>query len=243
MTQGEFFQSYLSKIANSTAFQQGNTAEFSLERVIYQPNSKLNGKKIGFLGSSITYGAFSKGVSFVDYLQAIDGISAVKSAISGATLAGKSQSGYLTRLKTELTPQGPYDLLVCQLSTNDLRQGKQFGQISTSFQPSDYDLETVIGSIEYICQYTRSKLHCPLVFYTCIFAGDDSYDKLVKQLFKLQQKWHFQIIDLYHDSGINASTRIRRYAMFDRIHPTQAGYLKIWVPFFEQKLIEIFKNN
>lgn len=243
MTQGEFFQNYLSKMAASTAYQRGNAHEFSLEKVTYRPDSKLNGKKIGFLGSSITYGAFSKGVSFVDYLQATDGVSAVKSAISGTTLAGKGQSGYLARLKAEITPQKPYDLLVCQLSTNDLRQGKQLGQFSSSFDSEDYDLETVVGAIEYICQYTKSQLNCPLVFYTCLFAGDDSYGNLVEQLFKLQQKWHFFIIDLYHDSGVNASIRMRHDAMFDQIHPTQAGYLKVWTPFFEQKLVKIFEQK
>lgn len=186
---------------------------------------------------------FQKGISFVDYLQAIDGVTAIKSAISGATLAGKNHAGYLARLKDEITPQGPYDLLVCQLSTNDLRQGKQLGQFSSVSKLKDYDLETITGAIEYICQYTKHQLNCPLAFFTCIFAGDDAYGKLVEQLFNLQQKWHFSIIDLYHDSGVNASTKVRQDAMFDQIHPTQAGYLKVWTPFFEQKIIEILEHQ
>ena len=71
---------------------------------------------------------------------------------------------------------------------------------------------------------------------------DPNYAKLVQILYQLSQKWNFSIIDLYNDPGVLATTRIRKNAMFDNIHPTQEGYLKIWLPVFEKRLAEIFQD-
>ena len=46
----------------------------------------------------------------------------------------------------------------------------------------------------------------------------------------------FAILDLFIDAGLNAATAARPNAMYDEVHPTQAGYLKLWLPVFEQKL-------
>ena len=46
----------------------GNAAAYSIERVEPLAGSALKGTTIIFLGSSVTYGAASKGISFVDYI-------------------------------------------------------------------------------------------------------------------------------------------------------------------------------
>ncbi|MGL5104254.1 MAG: SGNH/GDSL hydrolase family protein, partial [Limosilactobacillus fermentum] len=62
------------------------------------------------------------------------------------------------------------------------------------------------------------------------------YAQLVDELKLLQAKWDFAILDLFNDAGLNAATAARPNAMYDEVHPTQAGYLKLWLPVFEQKL-------
>lgn len=240
---GDQMQRFLAKMMNSTAYQKGNAAEYSPDRVAFNAQSPLAGKKIAFLGSSVTDGFAAKGVSFVEYLEARDGVQATKSAISGTTLAGQERLGYLQRLKQDFTTDQHYDLFVCQLSTNDNRHGKQLGTITSDNKCQGFDLNTTLGAIEEICRYVQTTFACPLVFYTCLQNDPEGkYELLIKQLKKLQTKWGFAIIDLFHHQGLLDATAAHPNAMFDDVHPTQEGYLKIWLPVFEEKLAEILNS-
>ena len=64
-------------------FNRGNYGEYSLKNTETEENSPITNKTIIFLGSSVTYGYGSMGVSFADYLEKTDGIHAVKEAVSG----------------------------------------------------------------------------------------------------------------------------------------------------------------
>lgn len=238
--QGRMWQKTLTNVANSVR-QQGNATSFSPDLVAYNPISPLNGRRVAFLGSSITYGLFAKGVSFVDYLQAKDGLVATKEAVSGTTLAGEEVNGYLKRMKRRFTGQKEYDAFVCQLSTNDTRYGATIGQRTPEDQREGFDISTTLGAIEEICSYVQTTLHCPIIFYTCLNAADDgTYAHLIDELKLLQKKWKSEIIDLFNNAGLNAATTAHPNAMFDEVHPTQEGYLKLWLPVFEQKLSALF---
>lgn len=225
---------------SSVAYQKGNSAEYSPDEVDFNPTSPLVGKKMAFLGSSVTYGFAAKGKSFVDYLAARDGVVAIKSAISGTTLAGLEPGGYLDRLKSDFSTDQSYDLFVCQLSTNDNRHGRKLGQLTSDDQWTGFDVETTLGAIEEICRYVRTTFNCPLVFYTCLQNDpENKYADLIRALQHLRKKWEFSIIDLFHNQGLIASTAAHPNAMFDDVHPTQEGYLKIWLPVFERELTAI----
>lgn len=85
-----------------------------------------------FLGSSITYGAASHGVSFVEFLNIESNVHTTKEAISSTSLAGTEKNTYVQRIKKEELSKANYDLLVCQLSTNDSRLNKSIGEIKKS---------------------------------------------------------------------------------------------------------------
>lgn len=225
------------------AFQRGNAPAYSPDQVTFNPQSPLVGKKIAFLGSSVTYGFAAKGKSFVGFLAARDGVRVTKSAISGTTLAGRDPAGYLARLQSDFSSGDHYDLFVCQLSTNDNRHGKKLGTRTPADQWTNFDCNTTLGAIEEICREIPTKLGCPFAFYTCL--QDDPahrYAELIKELYQLQAKWGFGVIDLFHNQGLLASTAAHPNAMFDDVHPTQEGYLKIWLPVFEQELTNILAN-
>ena len=57
------------------------------------------GEKIIFLGSSVTYGASAKGVSFEDYIGKRNQAEVVKEAVSGTTLVDNGANSYISRLK------------------------------------------------------------------------------------------------------------------------------------------------
>lgn len=104
----------------------GNAAAYSIERVEPLAGSALKGTTIIFLGSSVTYGAASKGISFVDHIAKRDGCTAIKEAVSGTTLTDTRKSSCIRRL--ERLDADHADLFVRQLSTNDTTQESRWGR-------------------------------------------------------------------------------------------------------------------
>lgn len=219
-----------------TASLQGNAERYALTHVAKNENSPLKGKHIIFLGSSVTYGAASKGVSFVDYIAARNGVAMTKEAVSGTTLVDNGVDSYIARMK-RLDKGIQADLFVCQLSTNDATQKKSLGKISTD---GDFDTSTVAGAIEYIISYARETWGCPVVFYTNPRYESEAYAAMVKLLGEIAEKWDLVVIDLWNDKMFNDITAEQRALyMADAIHPTQAGYLEWWTPRMEAALCEV----
>ena len=94
-----------------------------------------SGKHIVFLGSSVTYGAASNGVSFVDFLAEKTGCRVTKEAVSGTMLVDDAPDSYICRMR-KLNPEMKVDLFVCQLSTNDATKGIPLGSVSEGETPS-----------------------------------------------------------------------------------------------------------
>lgn len=218
-----------------TAGLPGNAAEYEMSKVPPLDSSPLNGKQIIFLGSSVTYGAASKGVSFADYIGVRNGCQVIKEAVSGTTLVDNGSSSYISRLKKMKVPSA--DLFVCQLSTNDATQKKMPGEISQSRNMEDFDTTTVAGAMEYIIAYAREKWNCPVVFYTNPKYDSDAYGNMVALLLQIADKWDISVIDLWNDTEFNnISQQERELYLADAIHPTQAGYLEWWTPRMEADL-------
>ncbi|MCR5041974.1 MAG: SGNH/GDSL hydrolase family protein, partial [Clostridia bacterium] len=86
----------------------------------------LSGKTVAFLGSSVTFGSASGGVSFVEYIAQNTGATTVKEAVPGTTLADTDEQSYVRRIaRIKDRP----DAFVCQLSTNDAGKGVPLGRI------------------------------------------------------------------------------------------------------------------
>ena len=220
----------------------GNGTQYRPDQAAVNPESPLKGKTFLFLGSSVTKGECAKSVSFVEYLERIDGITGVKEAVSGTTLADENGQSYIPRMKT-MDPTIRADLFVCQLSTNDATKRKPLGAVSESFDMNTFDTKTVAGAMEYIIAYARKTWHCPVVFYTGTKYESEAYETMVELLKEIQKKWDIGVIDLWNDPQMNAVSK-EDYTLYmaDPIHPTQAGYLLWWTPKFEAFLSDYLKN-
>ena len=222
----------------------GNAEKFHPENIQPHTESPLKGKTIIYLGSSVTYGSDSIGVSFVEYIDRLDGTTSVKEAVSGTTLVTKddaSGSSYIPRMKT-INPDIPADAFICQLSTNDATRHMPLGTISEGFVLADFDTETVTGAIEYIIAYAGKTWHCPVLFYTETRFDCEKYGEMVKLLLEIQKKWKIGVIDLWNDEALHAiSEKDYNLYMSNPIHPTQAGYLLWWTPAMETYLYEFLK--
>ena len=215
----------------------GNAEEYHLENVEVLEESPLSGMNICFLGSSVTYGASSLEVSFVEYIAKRNSCTYVKEAVNGTTLADKGSSSYVQRMLNNIDPEEEFDAFVCQLSTNDATRGIKMGEVSDSSDPDDFDTSTVIGAMEYIICYAQETWDCPVIFYTGTQYSSDQYAEMVESLYDLQEKWGIGIIDLWNSLDVN----IDEYDLYmaDSIHPTQAGYLEWWTPAMEEVLYSI----
>ena len=216
-------------------FSEGNKGQYS-EVNEMQTESVLKGKTIIFLGSSVTFGYGSLGESFVDFLEASDGIIPIKEAVSGTTLADLKSSSYVSRMKT-IDVSLKADAFICQLSTNDATKKVPLGEISEGFNLSDFDTKTVAGATEYIIAYAKKTWDCPVIFFTQAKYESAEYEKMTELLYEIKEKWDIEIIDLWNNESINnISEEERKLYLVDSIHPTKAGYRDWWLPEFQSAL-------
>ena len=190
-------------------------------------NSKLCGKVILFLGSSVTEGSGTGGISFADILAEKDGIVMYKEAVGGTTLAGESDSTYVARMKHGRLPADKKaDALVCQLSTNDVWQ--------------NFPLDQVEAAIREIVRYTRATWGCRIFFYTGTRFDSEQYGRMVELLHALASELDFEILDLWNDPEMLAVSPAdyARYMEPDGVHPRIEGYRDWWYPKFAEFLEE-----
>lgn len=198
----------------------------------------IKGKRIFFLGSSVTYGSAANGVSFADLLQDTTGCISDKEAVSGTTLVDADEESYVARMKKHIF-EDRVDLCVCQLSTNDATQKKPMGKVAEGWDLECFDTQTVAGAMEYIICYMRDNYHCNVAFYTSPKYDSPEYEEMVALLYQIREKWNIGILDMWNDEAFNALTEEQRSRyMADPIHPTLEGYRKWWLPLFEKKLPE-----
>ena len=178
----------------------------------------LQNKTVLFLGSSVTYGSASGGISFVDILGERLSINCIKEAVSGTTLVDINESSYISRLKRIPPDQRP-DLFVCQLSTNDAKK--------------KLDINKIEEAICFILDYVKETFGCPTVFYTGTYFENNEYSDMIDLLYKLKERYSFYILDLYHDKDMLSVSKedYARY-MKDKVHPTLLGYTEWWTPKF-----------
>lgn len=192
-----------------------NDAQYDASKVVKMENHPLNGRTIYWLGSSVTYGSASSGMSMADYLAAKTGAICVKEAVSGTTIyddGGTGDSGaksYTRRLlnSTVFDTKAKIDAFICQISTNDCtssRLSKRGAIADSNLQDyEDFDRSTTLGGIEFIISYVNEIWGCPIYFYSGAKFGDGSdkahrqnsnpkgsdYGQLVSQTLQICEKW------------------------------------------------------
>jgi len=175
-----------------------------------------------FLGSSVTYGSATNGVSFVDMMPKLLDCAVVKNAVSGTTLVDGNES-YVSRLR-QMPTNMQVEHLIVQLSTNDATQNKPLGTLSKE-GTTDFDTTTIIGAIEDIILYAKNTWDCDVTFYTNPKYDNAKYKEMIDALYEVQEKWNIGIVDFYNYKDMEAldDATLKSY-MADSIHPNSKGY-------------------
>lgn len=180
-----------------------------------------------FLGSSVTFGARTEGVSFPEILAKDNGWTCVKEAVSGTTLVDNGETSYVQRLINNIAPTVQMDHLIVQLSTNDALIANNFplGTVSSSKNLADFDTSTIIGAIEYIIAYADQTWHCPVTFFANPKYNNKPYANMIAALYEVQAKWNIGIIDFFYYKNMTPldDVTLKSY-MGDSVHPIAEGY-------------------
>lgn len=220
----------------------GNAESYGMDLLSAMEDSPLEGKKILFLGSSVTYGAASLREGIPEYFANRLKAEVTKEAVSGTTLTDDSNSSYVHRLIKNVNSSEEYDLVVIQLSTNDASKDKPLGEIAIDKDIESFDTKTITGAMEYIIAYSYETWNCPVLFYTSSRYDSNAYDVMVSRLTELQDKWGIGVLNLWNNDIFNEITDTERQLyMYDDIHPTKAGYREWWCPEMERQLLEYLR--
>ena len=228
----------------------------------------LGGKTIYWLGSSVTYGAASGGVSMADLLSRTEKCKSVKEAVSGTTLFTDPDSvlpvaygSYTQRLTNsfKFKKDEKVDAFICQISTNDAQEANlsKWGEVTAANVTSAdaFNLVTTAGALEYIIAYVEQVWNCPVFFYSGAYFGDGVYEgtngsdyaALIELTCSAVEKWNnldgyeVGVIDMFNDEQFNdiSAEQYSEY-MSDAVHPTAKGYEEWWTPYFADYLVDYF---
>lgn len=218
---------------------EGNAPKYDFSQIQVMENSPLKGRNVLFLGSSVTNGAAALHQSIPEFFSASMGCSSVKEAVDGTTLVDRGKNSYIQRMLTHVDTSAQFDLLVCQLSTNDASKGLPLGEIVDGKELENFDTATITGAIEYIICYAQQTWNCPVVFYTNARFDSENYQAMVERLYQIQGKWDIGILNLWSSDEFNSiSEEQRALYMKDAIHPYKAGYRDWWGPELERQMVE-----
>ena len=221
----------------------GNAAEYSMTTVEPLGENPLKGKKVLFLGSSVTYGAASMQEGIPEYFKARFGCEITKEAVSGTTLTDTGSGSYVQRLLNKVDPKEKYDLVIVQLSTNDASKKMPMGEIGKDKDKKNFDTSTITGAMEFIIAYAKETWNCPVAFYTNAKYDSAEYEAMYQRLKELEPKWDLGVLDLWSDAKFNDITdKERALYMNDQIHPTKAGYKVWWCPEIEKQVLAWLKK-
>ena len=143
-----------------------------------QLHSKWKGKKVGFLGDSIT----EQG-EYVDAYQTLSGCIALNYGISGTTIAGDYPNAMCKRFKIQLSDD--LDMVVVLGGVNDFQgSGHSFPMGSFINANLDGSLDvTFYGALHTLMRGLREKYQSiPIVFLTplhCQYSGRGEYDESI----------------------------------------------------------------
>jgi hypothetical protein len=220
----------------------------------------LQGKTIYAFGDSIVYGhAYNK--SFIDYVAENEDMTVTKYAINGATIGNKSD--YASRIIEQVNGANAVepDFIVFDGLTNDAeaiftKKEYEIGEITTGFDPQNFDTNTFAGSFENIVYQMKTKWPNAKLVYVGVHKMSsrdwDTQVELQDLANKICKKWGITVSDLFNKSEFDTRIADQKYNYtFNSLtsdgypgtngsgtHPNLEGVRLFFVPMVTSTLIQ-----
>lgn len=209
-------------------------------------DSVLRGKRILFIGDSITGGSYdvmhpSTGKAYAGRIAVSTGAEVVNCSVGGATITPQTDKSWL---HDQLTSQKgeDFDVIVIHAGGNDAKRGVGIGTpLST---PSDR-INTFAAHFQYLIatakeQHPNAKLFYIAAFQRPSYKFDISeYYAMAKQIC---EQYDVHYIDLYNHEELNAKLMADKTFYFpDLVHPTTQGY-DIITPYVQGEIEQVMKE-
>ena len=222
------------------SISKGNNDEYNVEQLKKNEDSVMQDDPYVFLGSDFTFGAKSDGQSFVDYLEAVDGIKCKKYGGEGYKLNGKGEETLAYSFSKAVEENTNPKVVFCEVPACNEKGKQKIGELTSGYYIGDCDTTTFYGALEYICASADLNWGCKVVFITCPTNDEKKYDPLVEATNAVAEKWNTKVINFYNNDEISFDKSERKLYMVDSSSPTKAGYNKVYAPKVEEFMQRYF---
>jgi len=186
------------------------------KEIYYKDSNNIEGKKVLFVGDSITEGIYDKNNGWAGRVGIANNMNWKNVGVSGATIADSSK--HITKQLHDNKDE-KYDYVIMQGGINDIYKKKTLGFISEGFELDDFDNETYAGGLEELFYYAKkyygnSKLGFIITYQTPNSSWGARVQNRSEQAAltrKICQKWGISYLDLY-DGIIFENGMVKSYS-------------------------------
>ncbi len=175
-------------------------------------NTSLEGKKILFVGDSITYASDDYGWAgrIADEFGAVT----TKAGVSGASISEvRPDNRVITQL--ESNKANTYDYVILHGGVNDAWDSAPVGCVSDSFQVEDFDTTTFAGGLEELIYYAFEYFETAKIGYIINYARPTASVEVLQNMSayfleakKVCEKWGISYLDLYFGTADKDGSRV-----------------------------------
>ena len=226
------------------------TAVMTVTSCSFKGENPLDGKRIAFIGDSISYGTNWQG-GYGKLIGEQYNMNVTNVSKGGATLAdnahwSENSDGYRPYITDMLDNlDGDYEYIIAEGGLNDFWGHSELGEITDGFS-GDFDENTMTGGMEKMFfeirnDFPNSKVGFVITHDPFTYDAEGNFESYYEHIKEVCDKWEVSYLDLYaknnSDTGVNVRDDDMRKLYFgteskpdgDGTHPNELGYQAFYV--------------
>ncbi len=223
------------------AFLEGNSRRYDLSSAPSFQDSILRGRRVIWLGSSLSCGRKADGSTAASWLEAMSGcVIAADLSAEGSRLCTDVHNSGIARLRALASSVREADILIVELGDADV---SPLGRITEGFDRFACDTKTVLGAAEYIISFAREMFRCDVCFFTPYAKNNPSLRLLIEKMRTVKDKWECGLLDLGTLDPQALSPGERKLYFAGKNDLTRAGYRDWLMPEIYRQLCDTYGGN
>ena len=195
-------------------------------------------------GDSISAGKGSNGYSYAAIFAERHNMSLKNYAVSGGTISSNVKGKYHIAQGVINHLSNSYDYIFFDGGVNDYIFSAKLGKKASASQKK-FDMNTTCGAFEAMLTFTKKTCPNAKIYFISVhkvYADSKknslgfTYNDYRKALESICKKYNVTVVDCYNASFNFAYTFKRNgiYPKGDKLHPTEQGYIKFYLPVLEK---------